>query len=120
MASVFIPSQNRTIDNPAEISEFLKPFGIWFEQWQVAGRLSPTATDQDILTEYASEIEQIKQRGGFVTADVINVHADTPNLDTMLQKFNKELTAECHKINRVIFFMNPKLDMRISRLDSGT
>ena len=105
MASVFIPSQQRTIDNPTEISEFLKPFGIWFEQWQVAGRLQPTATDQDILTEYAPEIEQIKKKGGFVTADVINVHADTPNLDTMLQKFNKEHT---HSEDEVRFTVSGK------------
>ena len=105
MASVFIPSQNRTIENPAEISEFLKPFGIWFEQWQVAGRLSPAATDQDILAEYAPEIEQIKQKGGYVTADVINVHSDTPNLDAMLQKFNKEHT---HNEDEVRFTVSGK------------
>ena len=87
------------------ISEFLKPFKIWFEQWQVAGRLQSSATDQDILTEYASEIGQIKKKGGFVTADVINVHADTPNLDTMLQKFNKEHT---HSEDEVRFTVSGK------------
>ena len=105
MASVFIQSEQRTIDNPAEISEFLKPFGIWFEQWQVAGRLNPDATDQDILSEYAPEIDKVKQRGGFVTADVINVKADTPNLDAMLQKFNKEHT---HSEDEVRFTVSGK------------
>jgi 1,2-dihydroxy-3-keto-5-methylthiopentene dioxygenase len=90
MASVFVPSQQRKIDSPAEISAFLEPFGIWYERWQVEGRLKPDATDQDILEEYAVEIEAIKKKGGFITADVINVKADTPNLDAMLQKFNKE------------------------------
>jgi 1,2-dihydroxy-3-keto-5-methylthiopentene dioxygenase len=105
MASVFIPEQNRTLNSPAEISEFLKPFGIWFEQWKVDGRLSASATDQDILNEYAVEIEQVKKRGGFVTADVINVHADTPNLDAMLQKFNKEHT---HSEDEVRFTVSGK------------
>jgi cupin superfamily acireductone dioxygenase involved in methionine salvage len=31
-----------------------------------------------------------KRRVAF-TADVINVHPQTPNLDAMLEKFNKEL-----------------------------
>ena len=33
---------------------------------------------------------RLKARGGYVTADVIDVTADTPNLDTMLAKFNRE------------------------------
>jgi len=105
MASVFIPAQNRTIENTSEISEFLKPFGIWFEQWKVDGRLASSATDQDILAEYASEIEAIKKKGGFLTADVINVHADTPNLDAMLQKFNQEHT---HSEDEVRFTVSGK------------
>jgi len=105
MASVYIPSQSRTIDEPAEISAFLKPFGIWFEQWPVEGRLKPSATDQDILAEYAPEIEKIKQMGGYVTADVINVHAETPNVDAMLQKFNKEHT---HSEDEVRFTVSGK------------
>ena len=94
MASVFVPSEQKTINDPQEISAFLKPFGIWFEQWKVDGRLKETATDQDILSEYAPEIEAVKKRGGFVTADVINVNPATPNLDAMLQKFNKEHTHD--------------------------
>jgi 1,2-dihydroxy-3-keto-5-methylthiopentene dioxygenase len=90
MASIFIPSQQRTIGDPTEMRDFLEPFGIWFEQWQVAGRLKDSPTDQEILDEYADEIDQVKKTGGYVTADVINVHADTPNLDAMLQKFNRE------------------------------
>lgn len=90
MASIFIEEQNRTISEPAEMVEFLKPFGIVYEHWQVAGRLKEGATDDEILQEYAREIEQVKQSGGYVTADVINVNPSTPNLDTMLAKFDKE------------------------------
>ena len=89
MATVNIPGENRTITSADEISAFLKPFGIWYEHWQVAGRLDPTASDADILTEYAAEIQKVKAAGGFLTADVINVNPSTPNLDAMLEKFNK-------------------------------
>ncbi len=113
MASVHIPEQNRTITQPAEISEFLKPFGIWFEQWQVAGRLKDSATDQDILDEYAAEIAKVKARGGFVTADVINVNPQTPNLDGMLQKFSKEHTHSEDEVRftvsgRGVFHLHPE------------
>jgi 1,2-dihydroxy-3-keto-5-methylthiopentene dioxygenase len=63
------------------------------------------ATDADILAEYAPEIERVKAAGGFVTADVINVHPDTPNLDAMLAKFNKEHT---HSEDEVRFTVEGK------------
>lgn len=105
MASVYIEEQNRTIHDPAEISAFLKPFGIWYEHWQVAGRLKSDATDADILNEYAPEISAVKEKGGYVTADVINVNPQTPNLDAMLQKFNKEHT---HSEDEVRFTVSGK------------
>jgi 1,2-dihydroxy-3-keto-5-methylthiopentene dioxygenase len=112
MASVFVPSEQKTINDPQEISEFLKPFGIWFEQWKVGGRLKDSASDQDILDEYSPEIQTIKERGGFVTADVINVNPSTPNLDTMLQKFNKEHTHDEDEVRftvsgKGIFHLHP-------------
>lgn len=105
MASVYIEEQNRTIHDPAEISAFLKPVGIWYEHWQVAGRLKSDATDADILNEYAPEISAVKEKGGYVTADVINVNPQTPNLDAMLQKFNKEHT---HSEDEVRFTVSGK------------
>jgi 1,2-dihydroxy-3-keto-5-methylthiopentene dioxygenase len=105
MATVHIPSQNRQLTDAQEISAFLKPFGIWYEHWQIAGRLAPTASDADILHEYAPEIQKVKEAGGFVTADVINVHPQTPNLDAMLEKFNKEHT---HSEDEVRFTVEGK------------
>jgi len=43
-----------------------------------------------VLAAYAPEIEQLKARGGYVTADIIDVTAGTPNLETMLAKFSTE------------------------------
>jgi 1,2-dihydroxy-3-keto-5-methylthiopentene dioxygenase len=113
MATVHIPSENRNLTEQSEIIEFLKPYGIWFERWQVAGRLAESATDADILREYAPEIEKVKASGGYVTADVINVHAETPNLDAMLQKFNKEHTHSEDEVRftvegRGVFHLHPE------------
>ncbi len=92
MARVIIQDENRSITAVEEIRQFLEPFGIWYENWPVEGRLTPEATNEEILAEFAPEIESLKQRGQFVTADVINVNRATPNLDVMLAKFDKEHT----------------------------
>ena len=43
-----------------------------------------------MLAAYAPEIDRLKARGGYVTADVIDVRPETPNLDAMLAKFSRE------------------------------
>ena len=71
MAHIRIQDENREISDPAEIVAFLKPFGIQYERWDVAGRLAADATNEQILQTYAPEIERLKKQGGYVTADVI-------------------------------------------------
>ncbi len=92
MARVIIADENRTLSDVQEIRDFLAPFGIWYEHWPVEGRLPQNATNEQILEEFSAEIQSLKDRGGFVTADVINVNRETPNLDAMLAKFDKEHT----------------------------
>jgi 1,2-dihydroxy-3-keto-5-methylthiopentene dioxygenase len=92
MARIRIQDENREITGVDAMREFLRPFGIWYEQWDVAGRIGPDATNEEILAAYAPEIERLKAAGGFVTADVINVTPATPGLDGMLAKFSKEHT----------------------------
>ena len=92
MASIQIPDEIRTLTDTTEIRDFLAPFGIWYESWEVAGRLEADADNETILSTYAPEIERLKAKGNFVTADVINVTPETPNLDAMLEKFAKEHT----------------------------
>ena len=87
MAIVSIPDQKRTICDAKEISAFLEPFGIWYECWDVAGRLNDGATHDDILKVYKPEIDRLKKRGGLVTADIIDVDSNTEGLDAMLDKF---------------------------------
>jgi 1,2-dihydroxy-3-keto-5-methylthiopentene dioxygenase len=92
MARIRIQDENREITGAQEIREFLQPFGIWYEKWDVVGRLPGNATNEQILETYAPEIDRLKKAGNFVTADVINVSPETPNLDALLAKFSKEHT----------------------------
>ena len=90
MATVHVPDTDQKITDPAEIISFLKPFGIQYEKWDVEGRIGPDATNEEILEAYSPEIKRLMEAGGFVTADVINVTPETPGLDDMLAKFDKE------------------------------
>lgn len=90
MATVTLRDENRVLSDPAEISMFLAPFGIWYRRFEGTDRLPENPTDQEILDAYAEPIEVLKAEGGYVTADVINVKPETPGLEAMLAKFSRE------------------------------
>ena len=92
MAAINIPDEKRAIQDVDEIREFLAHFGIWYEQWPVEGRIDQAASSEEILDAYADEVARIKEKGGFVTADVINVNPETPNVDAICAKFAVEHT----------------------------
>ena len=52
--------------------------------------VSPNASAEAILAAYSDKINELKARGGYVTADVIDVHPGTPGLEGMLARFNSE------------------------------
>lgn len=113
MASVTIPDENRTITDSKEISEFLAPFGIWYEKWDVEGRITPDSDAEEILGAYSSEIDRLKEQGGFVTADVISVDPTTPNVDAMCAKFAVEHTHSEDEVRftvrgQGVFHINPE------------
>lgn len=90
MAIVDIPKKNIRLTTVEEISDCLSGIGIDYERWENLKEVSAEASDEEILAAYSSEIGVLKAKGGYVTADVINIVPTTPNLDAMLGKFNKE------------------------------
>ena len=90
MAVLRIPEENRTITGQAAVGEYLTRIGIEYDVWEPSQPLRPDATQEDILQAYSAEIDKLKARGGYVTADVINVNPQTPGLDAMLAKFTRE------------------------------
>jgi 1,2-dihydroxy-3-keto-5-methylthiopentene dioxygenase len=78
------------VSGHAEVAAFLARHGIEYERWTPAQAVSADAPPEAILAAYAREIDALKARGGYVTADVIDVRPETPNLDTMLAKFSRE------------------------------
>jgi 1,2-dihydroxy-3-keto-5-methylthiopentene dioxygenase len=90
MAILTIPKENRTIKEPSEIADYLATIGVDYEIWEPSTAVAADAPAEDILAAYAPEIEKLKEGGGYVTADVIDVKPQTPGLDEMLAKFNRE------------------------------
>jgi 1,2-dihydroxy-3-keto-5-methylthiopentene dioxygenase len=90
MAVVNVPDKNLVLRDKAEITDYLGAIGIDYERWENVRNVSADASEAEILEAYAEEIEKLKATGGYVTADVINIVPATPNLDAMLQKFNRE------------------------------
>ncbi len=90
MAIVNIPDKSTTLREVEEIQSYLENIGIDYEKWQASYDVSPDASEEEILQAYSAEIEKLKLKGGYVTADVINIVPTTPNLQVMLGKFNKE------------------------------
>ncbi len=90
MAIVDVPSKNIRLTASDEIADYLNGIGIDYAKWENLKQISEDSTDQEILEGYAEEIEELKVKGGYVTADVINIVPTTPSLDAMLDKFSKE------------------------------
>jgi 1,2-dihydroxy-3-keto-5-methylthiopentene dioxygenase len=90
MAVLTILNENRTFESAEEIASALANYGIDYERWMPAHPVADNAPAEEILRAYAREIEDLKKRGDYVTADVIDVTPVTPGLDEMLAKFNRE------------------------------
>ena len=90
MAVLRIPDEKRSLNEETEIRDYLAGIGIEYERWELADDVAADASAEQVLSAYAPQIEQLKRRGGYVTADVIDVNPDTTGLDAMLAKFNIE------------------------------
>lgn len=83
-------TENRTFTTIEEISTNLATCGIYYQRWTPSHEIADDAPAEEILQAYSREIEDLKKRGGYVTADVIDVSPATPGLDQMLAKFSRE------------------------------
>jgi 1,2-dihydroxy-3-keto-5-methylthiopentene dioxygenase len=113
MALVRIPEEKRTLRDKRSIEEYLATCGIQYELWTPEHPVETAAPSETILSAYAQEIEKLKAIGGYVTADVVDVNPQTPGLDTMLAKFNREHWHDEDEVRFIIhghglFHIRPK------------
>jgi len=110
MAVLRFTESNEKIEDEQEIRAALAAVGIDYERWNL-DRVPPDSSADEVLTAYDAEIEEMKRRGGYVTADVIDVKPETPGLEAMLAKFDKEHTHSEDEVRfilagRGIFFLH--------------
>ena len=110
MAVLRFPPENDVIEDEHEIRVRLGALGIEYELWDLS-RVPEDAPAGAVLTAYGAEIDEMKRRGGYVTADVIDVNPETPGLDAMLARFDKEHTHSEDEVRfivagRGIFFLH--------------
>jgi 1,2-dihydroxy-3-keto-5-methylthiopentene dioxygenase len=121
MAVLRFPETNQIFENEIAIRSELAGLGIDYERWSL-DRVGTDASAESVLAAYSDEIEEMKRRGGYVTADVIDVNPSTPNLETMLAKFDKEHTHLEDEVRfilagRGVFFLN--LNGRVASVEVG-
>ena len=102
MAVVRIPDENRSLSEHDEVRDYLAGIGIDYERWESPVELPANASAEQVLSAYSEQVEKLKHQGGYVTADVIDVNADTPGLDAMLAKFSIEHTHDEDEVRYIV------------------
>jgi 1,2-dihydroxy-3-keto-5-methylthiopentene dioxygenase len=103
MAILNLLDQKKQITETAQIKTFMNERGIIFEQWKSSQPLNDSDSQETILKAFEHELKPYMEKHGYLSADVINVHKDTPNIEEIRQKFLKEHT---HDEDEVRFFVN--------------
>ena len=119
MAVLRIPEHGKTVTAREEIVRYLAGSGIEYDHWASDYEVPADAPPEEILRAYAKEIDAMKARGGYVTADVIDVNPRTPGLEAMLAKFNQEHWHSENEVRfivagRGLFHIHPKDDAVIA------
>lgn len=95
--------ERKEIRDVKEIKKFMNERGIIFEQWQASMPLKDSDDQATILKAYEHELGPYMKKHGYLSADVINVHKDTPNIEAIRAKFLNEHT---HSEDEVRFFVD--------------
>ncbi len=94
---------SKVIKDTSEIKSFMNERGIIFEQWSANRRLQDNDSQETILSAYEHELGPYMKKHGYLSADVINVNKDTPNIELIRAKFLSEHT---HSEDEVRFFVD--------------
>ena len=112
MATVRVPEEGRAFGDRASIQRELAGLGIDYERVDVPAEIA-AAPAARVLESYEGELAKLKARGGYVTADVIDVTPATPGLEAMLAKFSREHWHDEDEVRLIvagkgIFHIHPK------------
>src|SRR6185436_3877416 len=123
MAVVRVPEQDRMIEGYDEIRDFLTAQSIDYWRAEPGTPVSPDAPSEVLLAAYKNQIDELSAKGGYTTADVIDVFPDTPGLDAMLNRFNSEHWHDEDEVRviiegRGVFHIHP-VDQKVLAIEVG-
>jgi 1,2-dihydroxy-3-keto-5-methylthiopentene dioxygenase len=107
-----IKTKEKTITSNEEAKKFLDQYGLHVEFWK------PEVTDSsasDALIRFKNQIEGLKKKFGYASADVCELNTTNPNLDKILEPFMKEHHHSDDEVRFTvegegIFGVNPGID----------
>ena len=92
-----IRAGGKTITDATQVAAYLHENGIEYSSWGTArvpkgvtARSMSAEQKQAILDLYKPEIDALIAKNGYVTADMVALSPDTPNLDGILAVFDKK------------------------------
>jgi 1,2-dihydroxy-3-keto-5-methylthiopentene dioxygenase len=124
VATLAIPEKRLLLREEPEVKAVLGNIGIDYERW-VLDRAGADADAGAVLKAYAAEIETMKSKGGYTTADIIDVDPETPGLDALLERFKTEHTHDEDEVRfiiagRGIFHIHPAgSDVVVIEVEAG-
>src|SRR5688572_21073942 len=97
MAVIKVRNTKEVIEGHENVLSFLEKQGVLYEHWDItklpAGLKEKfVLTDQEkeeILATYKEEIEDLAERRGYKTWDIVASSDATPNLEELLKKFEQ-------------------------------
>jgi 1,2-dihydroxy-3-keto-5-methylthiopentene dioxygenase len=91
-------------DNPVRISNELALVDVGFRHWDANCQLSTSASSEEILSSYKTDIDEVMLNQGFKSVDVISMNStmDPEKLSTARNKF---LSEHIHADDEVRFFI---------------
>lgn len=82
-----IKTKTKTITDKKEAKSFLEKYRLYAEFWE------PDITDSKLtepLERYRNQIDKLKKKFGYASADCCSLNTSNPNLDKILDPFKKE------------------------------
>lgn len=81
-----------------DIRDRLAAAGVDFERWQASQPLDEQATQAEVIEAYREPINELMNRHGFKSVDVISMYPDHPERQTLRDKFLQEHTHEEYEV----------------------
>ena len=81
---------NKVLTHLDDIQSTLAEQGVRFDRWQAAAPIQPGATQEEVISAYRQQIDQLMTERGYITVDVISLNSDHPQKAELRAKFLDE------------------------------